>query len=174
LNEKLTTARLEKLESERLIIPSVIETLIRGEASTELIEEWHKRLHYANRFTYVFIEINDIHPWTNRAQDISLQEFKLSAQQEIKKMLPDFEHIFLHEHRGRIGIIITDMLLVDYGESVETFIKEIKNSLVKLFADRVFIYVGKAVDCLSRLPESYQTAKDALQYKHIFDEDKIV
>lgn len=171
LREKLTA---ERQRSEKLIIPSVIETLIRGEASPELIEEWNRRLQDAKECTYVFIELNDVHPWTSRQHYVSMQEFKQRVQEEIQRLLPEFEHIFLHEHRGRIGIVITDKLLAAYGGSVHAFMNQLRLRLKESYGDRTFLYAGGSVDGLSRLPQSYEMAKETLLYKHIFDEDRVI
>jgi len=174
LQQKLVNERQQKLRSERLILSSVIETLIRGEASTDLIEEWRRKAHDANSYTYVFVELNDVHPWLSGQPAVTMQQFKEGVQTELQRLMPDFEQIFLHEHRGRIGLIITDHLLADYGGSLMTFARVLKNRLADLYGDRVFLFVGSTVDCLSKLPHSYEAAKEALLYKYIFDQERIV
>lgn len=174
LQEKLLTERQRKMRSEKLILSSVIETLIKGEASADLIEEWHKKAHDAKSFTYVFVELNDVHPWSNGQNAVTMQEFKEGVQSELHRLMPDFEQIFLHEHRGRLGIIVTDHLLADYGGSVEAFASVLKKHLTERYGNRIFLFVGSSVDCLSKLPQSYEAAKEALLYKYIFDDERIV
>jgi len=174
LQEKLASERQQKLRSERLILSSVIETLIKGEASPDLIEEWRRKAHDASSFTYLFIELNDVHPWTKEPVNVTMQDFKEGVQAELHRLMPDFEQIFLHEHRGRLGVIITDHLLADYGGSLETFARVLKKRLTDQYGERIFLFAGSAVECLSKLPHSYETAREALLYKYIFDDERIV
>ena len=63
LNEKLRSERQERQRNEELLMNSMIETLIMGEASADMIAKWEQRLHQAKHYQYMFIELNDVHPW---------------------------------------------------------------------------------------------------------------
>lgn len=174
LSKKLRADQSLKAKNEELLISSMIETLIKGEASEETIAEWEGRMKHAQLYQYLFIELNDVHPWENSPVSFTPNEFKQQTQETIRKLLADFNTVYMHEHRGRLGLMVTDVLLSRYEGNIVQFIQELHDELTRMFDDRVFIYVGKPVDQLSKLHESYRAAKDALLYKYMYDDTKIV
>lgn len=174
LHKKLSADKSLRERNEELLIGSVIEMLIKGEAGDEKIAEWEQRLPRASRYHYLFIELNDVHPWMNPPASIAAYEFKPYTQAMLKQLIPEFSHFFLHEHRGRLGIIVSDVLLSRYDGDIAAFMQTLRDRLSQKFGDRVFIYAGKQVDRLSLVYESFQTAKDALLYKYVYDGKKTV
>lgn len=173
LSEKLKLERQERKRSEELLMHSMIETLIMGEANDELFTTWERSMHHAQQYQYMFIELNDVHPWSNTPA-VTPTQFKQYTTHKISQLLPNFESVYLHEHRGRLGIITTNVLLDPYRGNASDFVRDLQAELERQFGKRIFIYSGEPVEQLSLIHESYKSAKELLQYKYIFDESRMV
>ncbi|WP_019533729.1 response regulator transcription factor [Paenibacillus ginsengihumi] len=177
LHQKLSADKSLKERNEELLISSVIEMLIMGEASDEKIAEWEQRLPKASGYRYLFVELNDVHPWMHPADSLAAHdayEFKPYTQTILRQLIPEFRHMLLHEHRGRLGMIVSDALLSRYDGDIASFMQTLRGRLTQKFGNRVFVYAGMQVERLSQVHESFRTAKEALSYKYVHDETKTI
>jgi two-component system response regulator YesN len=176
LNDKLRLEQEEQVRSDRLMGGEMIKSLILGEASETSIAEWEQRLRLrkADRLYYLFAELNDNHNWLSREEKISNASFKELVQQELMGLTAATLSICLHEHRNRIGILLPSSLLATYNGELERFLLAIREALDVHLGKRVFLYAGSPVHGLSDIRESYKAAKEALLYKYVNEDKRIV
>lgn len=175
LHGKLSQRQEARAREERLQGGAVIESILKGVATEGEIIGWEERLNLksANALFYILIELNDHHPWREKAEDITPSRFMELVQSALEHLAGDGQTFPLHEHRNRLGLIVSDQALVALGDSIESFAKRLIRELGTL-EGRVFVYVGGPVSRLAELGEAYQAAKEALQYKYACDDSGIV
>ncbi|WP_373233256.1 response regulator [Cohnella sp.] len=176
LNDRLNRERLERIRNERLMTGAMIESLILGEAEDAFVAEWEHRLmlRKADRLFYLFAELNDNHPWLPSGEQISLVRFKELVQQELLHLTAGDQSIYLHEHRNRIGILVHDRVLASFEGNIAIFAAKLREKLSAEAGGGVFLYAGSPVNSLSDIQQSYRTAKEALLYKYVHDDSRIV
>lgn len=174
LNDKLRLEQEEQARNDRLTGGEMIKSLILGEASETSIAEWEKRLNLrkADRLYYLFAELNDNHSW--HEDNISDARFKELVEQELIRITEADQPVFLHEHRNRIGILLPSFLLAPFNGELERFLIKLRAALDVHLGKGVFIYAGTPVSCLSDIRESYKSAKEAILYKYINEDSRIV
>ncbi|RED51836.1 response regulator [Cohnella lupini] len=175
LNERLKQNRVEYVRNERLLTGAMIESLIKGEADEAFVAEWEQRLMLRpnDRLFYMFAELNDNHPWRQSGVQAPTASFKEIVHLAIRHETGDDQPIYLHEHRNRIGILVPDRVLERFGGEVRLFALRIKEALSEADCS-IFLYFGTPVFRLMDVPQSYKTAKEALLYKYIHDDGRIV
>lgn len=176
LNEKLIHDRKQRVRNERLMSGAMIESLILGEADEASIAEWEHRLNVSklDSFFYLFAELNDNHRWLTSHEEVTIARFKEIIQQELNLIILADQSIFLHEHRNRIGILLPSRTLERFVGKLEPFLKVLRKSLTDHLGEGVFLYAGCSVSHLSDIRESYKSAKDALLYKYLNEDKRIV
>jgi len=171
---KLEEDRAQRERTEELVISSVLETIIKGEASDTMITEWEGRMYRARSYIYLFIELNDVHPWMSSPSAVTSHSFKQDTLSAVRGLFPDADQYYIHEHRGRLGLMVTDVMLCRFHGRLSIFIQELHVILSSRYGPRVFIYAGDPVPRLADVRESYLTAKQALLYKYVVDDTKTV
>ncbi|TFE25373.1 response regulator [Cohnella luojiensis] len=176
LNERLNREREERVRNERLLTGAMIESLIIGEADDIFVAEWEQRLKLrpADRLFYLFAELNDNHLWRSSGEQVSAARFKEIVQQALHRVTPDDQPIYLHEHRNRIGILVPDRALEPFKGEIESFTVKFRQELSVEAGNGVFLYAGTPVHRLSDIRQSYKTAKEAILYKYVHDDSRIV
>lgn len=175
LSEKLKRDQDEKQRNESLLTGAMIESLIMNEADESFVAEWEERLMLkkTDRLYYVFVELNDHHPWSDSNEEISLARFKELVQQALQRMTGGSQPFYLHEHRSRVGVLVPSTVLEDYNNDIHTFGRSLIRSL-QVDEGRVFLYAGRPVEHLADIRHSYESAKEALLYKYVKDDSGII
>ncbi|MCM3129113.1 MULTISPECIES: response regulator [unclassified Paenibacillus] len=135
--------------------------------------EWEKRLNMdtGEEIYYVFAEINDIfHLSADRQSDI-IQQCKAHILRWLQHVTCA-DRVYLQEHRNRFGFIITKRMLSMFSNNIRNLLEHLQTE-VKL-EGRLFLYTGKRVQGIASIRESYESAKQALLYKFIYDDTGIV
>ncbi len=176
LNERLNRERTERLRNERLMTGAMIESLILGEAEDAVAAEWGQRLTLLpkDRLFYLFAELNDNHPWQPSGEQLSPARFKDLVQQELLILTAGNQSIYLHEHRNRVGILVHERILASFEGNIALFAAKLRERLSDEAGSGVFLYAGSPVNRLSDIQQSYRTAKEALLYKFVHDDSRIV
>ncbi|WP_138752630.1 response regulator transcription factor [Paenibacillus sinopodophylli] len=176
LNNKLKHEREEQLEKERLRGVELIKSLILGEAADVVIAEWEVRLQISkgDDVAYVFAELNDTHSWQQSGNATSNTRFKEKLEAELIRITAAEQPICMHEHRNRIGMLVPSELLKPFQGELEHFLVKLRDALDVHFGRGVFLYAGTRVSRLSDIRESYKAAKEALLYKYIHEDKRIV
>lgn len=176
LKDKLRLEQEEQARNDRLMGGEMIKSLILGEASEASIAEWEKRLNLrkADRLYYLFAELNDNYSWQSPGDKISDARFKELVEQELIRISAAEQPVSLHEHRNRIGILLPSFLLAPFNGELERFLIKLRAALDVHLGKGVFLYAGTPVSCLSDIRESYKSAKEAILYKYINEDDRIV
>lgn len=177
LNERLLRERSERLRTEQLMTGAIIEALILGEAEAGIVDEWEQRLLQSpgERLYYIFAELNENHNWQTSNERVSPAQFKEFIHQELLMHRTDGEPmICLHEHRNRMGILLPERVLEPFKGSIESFTVDLRTKLAYVAGDGLFLYVGSPVQRLADIQHSYKTAKEALLYKYVKDDSRIV
>ncbi|OBZ12214.1 response regulator [Bacillus sp. FJAT-26390] len=176
LNHRLRLEQEEQVRSDRLLGGEMIKSLILGEANEASIAEWEHRLQLrqAERLYYLFAELNDNHGWQPAEAQISDARFKEVVEQELNRITAAGQPICLHEHRNRIGILLPSSLFAPFNGELERFLSHFRAALDAHFGKGVFLYAGSPVHKLSDIRESYMAAKEAILYKYVNEEQRIV
>ncbi|CAM3747988.1 response regulator [Marinicrinis lubricantis] len=176
LNEKLIQGKDFRQQREQQMNAEMLQSLIKGEADAKSIAEWTARLNMtdAGDIYYLFIEINDVHPWSRHPSTFSLEQWKEQVKKEIQDMLGIRSTILMNLHRNRLGIVLSSRDLGCFQGSIDRFAAELQLRLKLKYREAIYIYVGHPVREWSQLKESYLTAKEALQHKFAANETKIV
>ncbi|OMF69092.1 response regulator transcription factor [Paenibacillus glucanolyticus] len=174
LSGRLESDREARLREERLLSGALMESLIIGEADEALLQEWERRLELLpeDRLFYVFVERNDL-PLSKDEGEAGGGEFKDRVEEALLAVTNGAQPFYLHEHRNRIGIIVPGSILQSSQDCQREFARRIQQSLVT-DNDRIFVYFGQPVQQLSLIQNAYETAKEALLYKYVYDESGIV
>ncbi|MFG1735709.1 response regulator [Paenibacillus sp. 843] len=176
LSERLESDREARVREERLLSGALMESLIIGEADETLLYEWEQRLELlaGDRLFYVFVERND-HPLASaNDNDGGRGEFKDRVEAALLAISNGEQPFYLHEHRNRIGIIVPGSILQSFQGCQRGFARRIQQSLADSEQERIFVYFGRPVSTLSLIQDAYETAKEALLYKYIYDESGMV
>lgn len=177
LSERLKSDREARLREERLLSGALMESLIIGEADEALLHEWEQRLKLQpeSRLFYVFVERNDYQRVSAaNGNDDGRAEFKDRVEAALLAISNGEQPFYLHEHRNRIGIIVPGSILHSFQGCQRGFARRIQQSLADSGHERIFVYFGQPVLQLSHIQEAYETAKESLLYKYIYDESGIV
>jgi len=176
LNDELTQKKEEQASREQLQGSEMIKSLILGEADEALIADWERRLHLRSGepIIYLFAELNDNHNWQPDGPPISGDRFTEAVRQELMRLMPDGQALCLYEHRNRLGILLPETLLKPYNGELERFLIRLRTALDGHFGPKVFLYAGPVVRGLPMVRESYKAAKEALLYKYIHEDKRIV
>jgi len=176
LNDKLKLKQEEQVRNNRLLGGEMIQSLILGEANEATISEWEQRLHLKeeDRIFYLFAELNDNYNWFPYEEKVSYARFKELVEQELVRIASAEQPICLNEHRNRIGILLPGYLLAQWGGDLERLLIAFRDALDEHLGKGVFLYAGSAVQGLSEIRESYKTAKEAILYKYINEDSRIV
>lgn len=177
LSDRLESDREARLREERLLSGALMESLIIGEADEALLHEWERRLELQpeGRLFYVFVERND-HLLASAVNDNDggRAEFKDRVEAALLAISNGEQPFYLHEHRNRIGIIVPGSILHSFQGCQRGFARRIQQSLADSGHERIFVYFGQPVLQLSHIRAAYETAKESLLYKYIYDESGIV
>ncbi|AWB46210.1 DNA-binding response regulator [Paenibacillus sp. CAA11] len=179
LSAKIERQRLKQVKEAGAESQTLLESLIMGEAAEDSIGAWEKQLGIVStdQLSYVFIEQNDVHLWGEGQQDAKTASvrFKDQVKQAMHLMLEGAAIPFhLHEHRSRIGVIVTPPMLTHYGGEIRGWAQCLKQRLESTAAGRVFMYAGCPVQGLAAIRTSFESATEALQYKYIHDDTGMV
>ncbi len=166
---KLTHEKSVKYERENLKYNQIITSLIKGEIDQEALKSWamHLGITLDCKVRYTFIEVNDIHPWKAEARAMSQEMMNTIIRQVIHETLCIKRIVYLHEHRNRIGFILSSDDLSDTQYNLEEFVSQLQQKISEQVEQMIYVYVGSMVNGLSELKQAYQTAKEALQYKFL-------
>lgn len=162
---------------ERISLKSaILESLIKGEATPENIDEWKQalKIEKTEKLFYVFIEINEDHLSKRNDSLFSSEEMQDLLSNSIATALGIGKPVLLHEHHGLYGMIVTDRMLYPFLGRVEHFAKALQERLSKTIGKTIITYVGAPVQDLNQLSSAYITAKEALQYKFTALEGPII
>lgn len=177
LNEKFNKERLARSRQEMLLTGVMIESLIMGEVDTIAVAEWEERLKLkqSSQLFYMFVEWNDYYTTQPNPQETMNDSFKERVQRALRQVTAETDQpLYMHEHRNRVGILVPDAILHLFHGDIATFAKSLQETLMMELAGRVFIYIGEPVTELLNISESYETAKESLLYKFVYDSKGII
>src|SRR5690606_13148891 len=94
-----------------------------------------------------------------------------AVRQAIEALMGQQLPVHLHEHRRRIGILLTSAAIEEAFGSARSYAERLQRQVAERLNRRIYVYVGAETSGLPELRQAYLTAKEALQYKYI-DEDQ--
>ena len=165
LAETLQTEKVEAQIRNQELVVKMYEDLIEGRINKDEILRYVDKLGISTckKYYYLLIELNGAHKRPSLDIDTFKKEVIDIVQYETSTVFP----IHLHEHnKGVYGLIITNQELKFYRDNIKQFVNKLNGELSRKMTDST-LYVGKAIDSLSRLKESYDSAVHAMQYKYI-------
>lgn len=153
---------------------SIVESLIKGEYYGDEVNKLTAALQMetSSSFRYVLAEL---HP--------PIEENKCETKYAVKdiaaclqRLMDDVDdQVLVYEHQqGQFGIVLD---LNHYRNSIgniDFLTRAIHASLSKMSQTTVTLYLGKQVDHIKEIQQSYTTAKEAMSYKYAEDGDKII
>lgn len=175
LSGRLQEEREGKEREQRLENQAMIESIIRNEAGEQFISNWEAQLNLTSGdcLYYMFVELNDLHPWRQGGEELPLYQFMEQVEKALQEIVGEEQPLYLHEHRSRIGVIVPERLLKPFHNNIRSF-AEALHTRIKVWEGRVFIYASCPVQGLAGLRRAYESAKEALLYKYVHDHDGIV
>lgn len=176
LSTRLAEEREARHRTNQLLSGSLMESLIMGEADSGLLREWESRLQLqsSERLYYVFVEMNDHDFIRPTVEDKSAGEaLKAEVELACREIIGTDYPLYLHEHRNRIGVIMPERMLMSIDGHLQAFASQVQR-LLSGEKRRVLLYFSKPVLGLDEMQQAYASAKEALQYKYVYDECGIV
>jgi len=175
LNDKLAKDKALRDDRERLMKERIVNSLITGEGDARLAVEGAVRLGIMQEsaIRYTFVELNDNHPWGEAAGLLTQEQVKSAVRQALQALFGGDVPIHLHEHRRRIGILLTSAAIRDTCGDVRHYAERLQRDVLERLGQCIYVYAGEEVRGLTELRKAYLTAKEALQYKYI-DVDRCV
>jgi Response regulator containing CheY-like receiver domain and AraC-type DNA-binding domain len=176
LADKLEQDKRNRSISEQLLSSSMMESIIMGTAPPAFIADWEAKLGITPRskLHYCFVELNDRHQWRDDLAPVGLSELKEMVQNVMQRERNDGRCTYVHEHRSRLGLLVSEGDLRPYGGKLDAFLQKLQRELASLLGDKPFMYAGEPVQSLERLGESYKTANASLAYKYVEEDSRIV
>ncbi|MNW23539.1 putative response regulatory protein [compost metagenome] len=176
LSTRLAEEREARHRTNQLLSGSLMESLIMGEADSGLLREWESRLQLqsSERLYYVFVEMNDHDFIRPTVEDKSAGEaLKAEVELACREIIGTDHPLYLHEHRNRIGVIVPERMLMSIDGHLQAFASQVQR-LLSREKRRLLLYFSKPVLGLDEIQQAYASAKEALQYKYVYDECGIV
>jgi two-component system response regulator YesN len=169
LHRKLIIDKSVNYDRELLLHNKIITSLIKGEMDAETLVENANLLGIApnNKVIYTFVEINDNHPWKSKTKSLTQEMINDVIRQAIHNTVHIHRTMYLHEHRNRIGFVLSIEDLSEIQYNLSKFASQLQNQISEKLEYTVYVYMGSAVSGILELSNAYQTAKDALQYKFL-------
>lgn len=173
LRDKLTMKKEQEDRANKHREQQQMELLIRGELEQADAAQWRSVWPDARAYTYVLFEINDVLPWNNHVMpmDDRVQNGIRAAIQEAARSTVE---PILYSHRQAYGVIIPNVYLTVHGGSMRRLLESVLRHLREQFQLSFRIFAGKTVNDLMQLKLSYMTAKEAMQFKLLKDEEPII
>lgn len=174
LHSKLINEKSTRYERENLVNNKIITSLIKGEIDTDVMMSWaqHLGISLDSKIIYTFVEVNDIHPWKSDSKQQLQENLDEVIRQGIQDTLHVKRRIYLHEHRNRIGFVLSLEDLSELQYNLERYADQLQKTISKQLEQTIYVYVGSPVTGLIETRKAYQTAKEALQYKFL-NEDRL-
>ncbi|MBD2870828.1 response regulator transcription factor [Paenibacillus arenilitoris] len=174
LRDKLRREAVLHRQSDQLRKSEAVSLLIKGEYDERQVPEWGSWLGIppGSPVYYVFVEVNDAHPWNDRARDVTNERMIEEVRHAVARLCPAVVGAHVHEHRDRLGLAIPAAHL-PAGRDIGQFASALQKRLAGATGLPVFIYAGQAADGLARLRDAYESAKDALLYKFTDEEQTV-
>jgi len=172
LASTLNQKRLSILTGEKPITESIIETLLQAELSEQSIEQIAGVLNIpaASSYTYMLIEIQDMQIDGTIDYLPTLQHFMTQYVSHHGIILP----IQVREH-NQYGLIIPLQLMDKMlGHDRRDQFTRLHQQLEKELQESVAIYIGKSVEHLKEIAQSFISANDCSNYKFIEQSKKII
>lgn len=145
---------------------SIIRNYLMEEPDPILLKTMEHPIVQAKEFTFLKIEVNGLeldYPY---------------IETEIEKQLNEYYSLekiaFYEDGIGYYCLVLTDQFLISNSLSLEDFIKQLQLKLIKKLRSPVIIYAGKTVDTITEINESYNIARNAIQFKYILSTENII
>lgn len=170
LADRLDREREERQQQTRLISERMISALIRGDAPEEDIAAWAAEQGYETEgaFRYMLVEVNDLHPWQDAAPPPP-ETIRQAIKEEIRALFGHERYPYIHNHSKRYGLVVPVSLCPDGPDGLDRFAERLQSGLSRRLGAPVYLFIGKAVDGLRRLKDSYQSANAAGLHKFAAD-----
>ncbi|GIQ68898.1 DNA-binding response regulator [Xylanibacillus composti] len=180
LNHKLSADKITQRKREEQQKTECIAKLIKGEIESEetLFQVAETLgLQTEERVIYVFIEVNDRFPWS-ASSHMSYEALNAQLKSGIAGFVQSFTNgnveLNFYEHRNRLGWLLPLSVVESRQTELSRFIRELQIRLTRDTGQVIYLYAGKVVKSLKALRESFESAKDSLQYKYLNEREQIV
>lgn len=171
LDQVMTRNKTDQAQQALNFSRQMIPRLMTGDADEASIRKWCEQQGIAlpDRFRYVLMEVNDIHPWREQPEVSDQEQTLRTIQQELSSRLQTSAHFYVHEHYKRFGFILPERRLsgTDGGMSLTAFAEGLHRGLSARLQTPVYLYIGESVSSLHGIGDSYRSASFALMYKFI-------
>lgn len=176
LHRKLIIEKSANYDRELILHNKLITSLIKGEIDSETLADSVKLLGIApnNKVIYTFVEVNDIHPWKPMTKPLTQEMINDVIRQAIHHTVHIHRTMYLHEHRNRIGFVLSTEDLSEIRYNLSKFAYQLQIQISEQLEHTVYVYMGSAVTGVMELSRAYQTAKEALQYKFLKQDNMYV
>ncbi|WP_040951972.1 response regulator [Gorillibacterium massiliense] len=176
LDRRISQDKLFRMKSQHLLDSASMDALLKGEAGAQDIAHWAKRYGISadSVFRYILIEVNDWTPWQLKANPFTYDDVVRQIKLSVSNCLEKGRGIYVHQHRNRWGLLLPVEWMDQSGQSLERFLKELRQRLERGMAQPVYLYAGKSVGSLAEVSQSYRSAREALQHKYAENADRLV
>jgi len=170
LDQVLTRNKLEQEQQELNFCRQHMPLLMTGDADEASVRKWcgQQGIELPDRFRYVLVEVNDIHPWRSDAAAPLDQDGTLrTIQRALSQQLQVNDRYYVHEHYKRFGFILSERKIAGVEDGLAAFAAALHAELSEQLQTPVYIYAGEPVESLHHIGQSYRSASFALMYKFI-------
>lgn len=171
LDQVMARSKAEQAQQALNFSRQMIPRMMTGDADDDSIRNWCEQQGIAlpDRFRYVLVEVNDLHPWRERSEAPDPEQTLRTIQQALSSRLRASSHYYVHEHYKRFGFILPERWLSEIGggSALNAFAEQLRRDLSAQWQTPVYLYIGESVDSLHRIGDSYRSASYALMYKFI-------
>ncbi|GGF94879.1 response regulator transcription factor [Paenibacillus abyssi] len=164
----ISAKKLTGLTGNKLAAGSVLESLIKGDFREEDAGQYAAALHMEEESRYAYV-LAEIHPkgMDGAQTDWSVKEVAAALQEIVDRTdceIPSYEH-----DPGLYGLLLDTKRLAKGDSKLEAIYRSVHAALSRAKDAPVTLYVGKTVELLHDVKESYRSASKALSYKYAED-----
>jgi two-component system, response regulator YesN len=166
LSQTLGEEEVHSRKQEELFTHTMFEDLLSGNVNTSMLKTYIKLLGAKDDsyYYYITIEINGV---VNHEVLSEEGVARNQIQAVLQKVLQTRSTVPIDEQqRGMFGFILNSNSMSVDQHNIEIFVKRLEKELLKSLHFDFTIFIGKPTKQLRLLKESYQTARQASNYKY--------
>lgn len=145
---------------------SIVRNYLMEEPESTTLNTIEHPISQANEFTFLKIEINGL--------DLDYPFIETEIEKELNEFYSLDKIAFYEDGIGYYCLVLTDQFLLSNNLSMKEFLKKFQLNLTNKLQLPVIIYLGKTVDNIRELNESYRVARNSIQYKYVFSKEHVI
>ncbi|WP_160724441.1 response regulator transcription factor [Bacillus sp. USDA818B3_A] len=153
----------------------LLENLIFGKVNEEdaCVFSRELSLNNADEYYYLILEVNGIPESSSEAAPDNQVKEKITKI--IRDICDPHVRLFFQElEQGSYGLLIPSSYLDRFQMQICHFVKWINGQLISTMSQAITFYIGPVVPKLHLLKDSFEAAKNAREYKYVYEDKNII